>query len=112
MTGGRKRTAGLLCLLAVAAVVGCGAVSGSGSGTPELPPVQNDRGPAAYSSVVNDSFELLNEYWSREFADRDVAYEPPAALVLYWKRSQDKGCDGHPGGVDACLNRLEPGFSL
>ena len=94
----KERSAGLLCLIAVAAAAGCGAASDPGSGTPDLPPVQNDLGPGAYSSLVNDSFELLNEYWSREFAGRDVAYEPPAALVSYWNRSQDIGCEGQRAG--------------
>jgi predicted metalloprotease len=70
----------------------------SESGTPELSPIQNDSGPAAYRSVVSDSFELLNEYWSREFAERDVAYAPPKELVSYWNRGQDKGCGGQPAG--------------
>ena len=79
-------------------MVGCATASDSGSGTPEPPPVQNDPGPAAYRSGVNKSFEPLNENWSREFAERDVAYELPVALVSYWNRSQDKGCGGQRTG--------------
>ena len=93
----------LVALLAVSAVLtmaGCGSEpdSPSGAGAPDLPTIQNDLGPDDYRSLVNDSFELLNEYWSREFADRNVDYEPPAALVSYWYRNQDKGCGGQPAG--------------
>ena len=93
---GVKLAGGLLCVVAVLALGGCGAESGSR--TPELPAIQNDRGPGAYRALVQDSFDLLNEYWSRELADRDVGYEPPDALVSYWNPSQDTGCGGQRAG--------------
>ena len=97
---GKWRLPAVLALVAILATAGCGSdpESGSGPDAPDLPAIQNDLGPEGYISVVDDSLDLLSEYWSREVAERDVEYEPPAALVSYWYRSQDKGCGGQRAG--------------
>jgi predicted metalloprotease len=96
----KRRLPAVLALAAALFLAGCGLEPDSRSQTsaPDLPPIQNDLGPDGYTSVVHDSLRLLNEYWSRELADRNVEYEPPAALVSYWNRNQDKGCGGQPAG--------------
>lgn len=109
---GKRKLPVVLALAAALITSGCGLDPNSRSkpdvpdlprsqpDVPDLPPIQHDLGPDGYRSVVHDSLELLNEYWAQEFAERNVNYEPPAALVSYWYRSQDKGCGGQHAGWD------------
>lgn len=90
----------------VPALAACGGGQGESAEAGEgLPAVQHDLGPPGYRDLVGETLALLQEYWSEELAAEGAEADPPAALVSYWNRRQDKGCGGHragPGNAQYC----------
>lgn len=92
-----------MALTLVAIFSGCGMAAGLREDAADLPEVQNNWGPRGYKSLVNRSLRLMNEYWRKDLADRDVGYAPPEALVSYWNRRQDPRCAGERGGWENAM---------
>ncbi|MCB0830693.1 MAG: neutral zinc metallopeptidase [Solirubrobacterales bacterium] len=93
----------LVFVACLAVIGGCSGSSGGGSGdggsdVADLPPIQHNRGPAAYRQGLAITLKLLNRFWTDKAAGKGRISDPPKALVSYWTRKQDKGCGGVPAG--------------
>lgn len=99
-----KALGAALATLVSAALVGCsgggadGTQGSEGGPAGELPTIQHNLGPREYRDLVDETLTLLQEYWSEELAAEGEESGPPAGLVSYWNRRQDKGCGGRPAG--------------
>ncbi|MBK5111663.1 MAG: neutral zinc metallopeptidase [Thermoleophilia bacterium] len=94
----------LVALLVALAFAGCGIDVETGTSKPaaekpgKLPPIEHNRGPGGYRSVLKGALGFLNEWWSERFVSRSADAGPPNELVAYWTRNQDKGCAGGRAG--------------
>ena len=100
MLDARRKLTAALASIALVALAACGGGEQDGRAVAEagIPGIENQQGPQDYRDVVRESLALLGEHWTEQLAAAGEDSAPPAALVSYWNRDQDKGCDGEPAG--------------